>query len=85
MATAKKKTTPTITSLVEKHLMRYKKIAVGDVENEYNLRPDQFYRSIYELRSKGYPITSIWVENEYGERYKLYSIPSKWSKKSLNK
>jgi uncharacterized protein YebE (UPF0316 family) len=84
MATAKKNTTPTtITGKIEKHLMKYKKIAVGDAEYEYDLRPDQLHRSIYELRKKGYPIKSTWAETGDGERFVIYSISSKWSKKSL--
>jgi DNA-binding PadR family transcriptional regulator len=84
MDTAKKPGTPTtITGKIEKYLMKYKKIAVGDAENFYEIRPDQLYRSIYELRKKGYPIKSTWTETDDGERYVIYSISSKWSKKSL--
>ena len=84
MATAKKKNTPlTNVGKIEKHLMKYKKIAVGDAEVEYNLSPDQLYRAIYELRKKGYPIKSTWAETDDGERFVIYSISSKWSKKSL--
>ena len=86
MAESKKKSINpnTITGKIEKHLMKYKKIAVGDAEDDYGIREDQVYRSIYELRKKGYPITSRWTHNDLGEHYVIYEISSRWSKKSLN-
>jgi DNA-binding PadR family transcriptional regulator len=87
MATAKKKTEAPLTqyALIERHLMKYKKIAVGDAEDLYNIGTGSFYPIISKLRKQGYPIKSEWVTNDYNDHFVLYSIPSKWSKKSLNK
>lgn len=80
-----KSTTPTtMVGKVEKYLMRHKKIAVGDAEEELNIRPDQLYRVIYELRALGYPITSSWVSTDDGVHFVIYSIPAKWSRKLID-
>ena len=82
---AKKTEAPfTQTAKIEKHLMKYKKIAVGDADIEYDIPASSFYSIISKLRKMGYPITSVWAEND-GVKFKIYSIPSKWSKKSLSK
>jgi hypothetical protein len=81
----KSKKPVTMCSKIERYLVQHKRMAVGDAENELNVRPDQLRRVIYDLRKLGYPITSTYVSNDAGEHYVIYSIPSKWSKKSLQK
>lgn len=72
---------------IEKHLMTHKKITSMEAFEKYKVT--RLSSIIYDLRSKGYPIKTTMVEgiNDYGQpiRYGVYSIPSKWSKKSLNK
>lgn len=85
MATKKKPLT--MKDTVEHYLVQHKKMAVGDLENTYGIRPDQVHRVVYDLRKQGYPITSKWVscEDDPDVHFVLYSIPHNWSKKSLNK
>ncbi len=85
---AKEQKPVTMISQVEKYLVKHKRMSVGDIEEEYGITPEQTHRMIYDLRKMGYPITSEKVYQDYeGGRiyYVVYSIPAKWSKKSLNK
>lgn len=71
---------------VERYIMSHKKIAVGDAYNQFDMEPAQLHRVIYKLRKLGYPITSNWIFDEEDDvKFVVYSIPSKWSKKSLIK
>lgn len=83
MATSKKPLT--MMEKVERYLVQHKRIAVGDAEDDLGVRPDQLYRVIYDLKKLGYPIKSEWVTNDYNDHFVIYSIPAKWSKKSLKK
>ena len=82
---SKSKKPETMMSRVEKYLVSHRRMAVGDAEIHLDVRPDQLYRVMYDLKKLGYPIESEWVTNDEGDHYVIYSIPPKWSKKSLQK
>ena len=65
------------------HLMEFGTITAQDAINLYG--NTRLSSSIYELRSKGYPIiTTIKTGiNRYGNptKYAVYSLPKNWKKK----